>query len=865
MKTKFVSALTAVLLLAVSAVSAYQVELPESIKVFQNVPVLVVPEPGDPAPSAVRFYVYPPGEDEPLFLDLSESPSGWKGLVPGQYSAGSVFEYAVEVLSTSGIVIPVPQEGTFTIYTEEDSDPPELTLILPEEGVMVYNEPQVVLIRADDTSAMQLEQLLINGEELEGAELVGSTVKGIYTPKSSDSLNLSVAVTDALGNRGEGSFPLTVVGEPGFRFFTAGYEYHAGANVTYTLSSEQEGLEIPGELFSGLSHEVLVDASAGVRGYVAAGPVLEISASADLAESRNLFDYLDFDAYPTLMDYPFLSGLASDFHDIMRLWNPYAFNYTSGYGDAEGRAYDTGNEYLLEVSFLFDILTYRFGDQTIYFQDQTVKDLYLRGSSVTLDLPLLLSLQVANGFTDPGIYGEAWPRAFVGFQLGLDVFDYWYFQTNLSLISDYQGSYDDIITLGTSPIGSKFGLVDEDDNYTVKPVENLVLGLGTGFNLPWFELKAEGALTLYANDAGTVVDVVGLLEGFIDDQDTLDSIEGSIDMVQGYFPVIDYFPISLGIAAPILDGTLWGVNYGAGLTIPALGLEGWYRKTDGSFKSLGASVTSGKMETGGRWKLSIGSWGLEVGYSWNKTNIPNILIEEILPLVSSFIPDTVSDIIDQIKFSSSTPEIAHSAVVKVQSPNLGAFGRFSTEVSGVWEKMDTEVTASDYDEAYVIGADAGWKSKNFKFGKFSMNYDAKAGTDYEIPVKIGGADPTVPAFWSFSAGGGGKIGYDIISLSASYVRDWGTAEAVDMADTIKGSISLKNLWFDTIKIGGTWKEKADYQGIWEERTVSADLSLKKTLGITNLGVDLKAGFTDALDNSDDESSWSVKVYGGVSL
>lgn len=861
MKRTLLICVTAILLFTGSAVFGIQLELPKQITAYQTVPVLLVPEPGDPDIDAARFYLVQEGKDKPLYLQLKKSDAGWKGTLPGEFVTGEKLVYYAEVMDKDEFVYTYPTEGTFSVELEPDTIPPVLTLVLPRQKSFVLNIPQVILFTAEDTSMLTLEKLEINGLELQEAEIIGNRIKGVFIPQTTEDALLTISVADAAGNRAEESLTFSTTGEPGKAFFTAQADYYAGLDIAYTISSEQEGLDIPGELFEDVSHEIMLDFSAGAQGTVTAGPLM-LSAFVELSESRNFLEYLD--TYPTVLDYPFPSAVISDFHDIVRLWNPYAFNYTSGYGTADARSFDTGNEFLFSVSFFNNFLRYKFGDQTIHFQDQTVKDLYFRGSSFQLDLPFLLSLSVANGFTDPGISGETWPQAFIGFQLGIDVLDYWYLQTNLSLISDYQGSYKDVTTLGYSPIAELYGLIEPDDSYTVAPSENFVFGIGTGINTKWFELKGEGGLTLYTDDASQVRDVGALAASFGVDEATSDSISDTIDMVQGYFPVFDYFPISLGLAGEAADVSLWGITYGADLTIPPLNLEGWYRKTDGTYKSLGASVTTGKLESGGLWKFGLGSWGFELGYDWNKTNIPDIVINEIAPLISSLVP-SIATYLGDLSTTSGISEITHSASTKIQPPNMGAFGRFSGDAGAAWERTDVEKTSSDYNEAVIIEAGLSWKSMNYKFNKFSMSLGTKTDDSYRIPIKVDGADPADGPSWDFSVSGNTKFAYDFISLATSYTRAWGTSDASDTVNTVKNTLGLKKLWFDSIGLGVTWKKTDAYSGAWEKTAVDADVSLKKTFGMVTTGMVFSVGYVDAADNADDESSWKLKISSGISL
>ncbi|MGM0432433.1 MAG: hypothetical protein ACQEQU_06955 [Spirochaetota bacterium] len=850
------------MLFALSLLFPFELKLPETIPAYVDLEISLDSQPGDPEVETARFYFRPSQDDDLLFLNLEPQNGSYTGTLPGTYVTGPDLEYFVEVLRTDGVVQAVPSSGTYTAAVEPDTTPPEVNLILPEDKTFTVSQPQVLIIEVRGETTLDLGEVLVNGEPLEQVELLGNLIKGIYTPADNQDVTVQVTVSDASGNTTQEQYSLAVVGKPKKPLFTADGSYYAGAEVGYTISSEQEGLSFPGELFEGFSQEIELDFGVGAEGQVRAGP-LAISGSLDLADSRDIREYFEPN-YTSFLDYPYLSALTSDFYDVLRLWNPYAFNYGDGYGDNGIRAYETNNAFLIDVTLFSDIMRYSFGDQTIHFQDQTVKDLPFRGSSFHLDIPFI-SLSVGNGFTDLGLEGAAWPQAFMGLQFGLDVFDYWYFQTNISFISDYQGPYSETKT-GDRPIGDLFDLIAEDDTYKVAPQENLVIGLGTGINTKWFELKGEAGLTLYVDDAGGVVDLQTLLEDFGMSESEANTITGPINQVESYFPLFDYFPINDGFAPAAIAGSLWGVTYGADISITDLGIDGWFRKTDGSYKSLGASLSSGLVETGGTWELSLGKWGLGLGYSWEKTNISDILINDVLPLVENFVtlPTMVGDIVDAFDPERSTPEITHKAAVKLQSPNLGAFGRFTTGADFTLEKTDEPVNI--YDEAFIIGGSVAWRSQTYKFDQLSIGLSLKTDDAYRLDRIIDGSTVNTSS-WTFGVSGALKVSYDFVGLSASYARDWGdAASGEDTVHTVKSSLSFKDLWFDKIKVGGTWKETYTQAGVHDEQSVSADFGVEKDVGMLTTGIDLSAGYTNNfVDNTKDEASWECTVYGGISL
>lgn len=865
MKTKILL-LTMVFIISSALLFGFTLQLPESLFAYQSMLVTVQPESGDPGLASARFYIMQGGE--PVYLKLEKLEGIWSGQVPGPYITGDSIQSFAEVKKADGYVVRIPEQGTLTLEIQTDTTAPELSLVSPIEGILNVNEPQVILLSTQGEEFLEILEFSVNGQPVEGVITFGSFVKGVYIPADNNDLHLVATVSDAAGNEGKSEFDFTVEGKVREPFFTANADWYAGGEVTYEVSGDQSGLEIPGELFDGIAQSIQLDFGAGFTGMVSAGPI-RLEAAVDLSDSRDLMEYID-GTYDSAADYPYPSALLSDVQEVLRLWNPYAYNYSPDGLWTRGRNFDSSNQFLIDFSIFDEVLVYRFGDQTVNFQKQTVKDLAIRGSYFQLDIPII-SLKVGNGLIDTGLSGTAWPRHFAGLQFGLDIFDFWYLQTNISLISDYQGSYLDIKgdARADNAIANLYDLVDPDDStkYLVNPEQNLVLGLGTGFKTPWFNLDAEGGLTLHASDAGSVTDIEAMVSAFGVDSSSLSSVTDSIEMVQGYFPVFDYFPISLGIAYDALDLSLWGVTYGVDLTVPMLNFTGWYHRTDGSYKSFGASITTGMQQVGGQWDLNLGDWGLEVGYNWDIGNIPNILLNEIFPLVENFttLPTIVSDIVGALSETSAIPEITHEAEVSINSPSLGAFGRFNIDGSFNWEFTDTgDTKTTDYQDAFVFGGGASWKSKTLKFGKFSLGLGAKSDDAFILNRYIDGVEDN-STFWEFSAAGAVKIGYDWIGLTLGYEQDWGTESDTDTVHQIKAALNLKNLWFDSITIGADWDEAYTHAGKWDERSIDGKLKLKKSIGAFTTGVELSANYTDNVVDADDESSWGAKVWGGISF
>lgn len=856
--------LMSILLFLMTGLYGYSLIFEEPLLVGSPLQAVLTPDAGDGPLLAARFYLPDEAQQELNYIEFEEKEGSYVLSVGGDLLPDEQIAYFIELQREDSSIERIPSEGVATVTLGPDTEPPQLSLTYPESGSLVAGMSSVVVFTSENEQSLKLSSLKIDGRQAEDFFVYGPIIQGFYTPRSTKDLSVTIDVEDAYGNRSELSMRIPVTGQMPKRFFTFDTSWSLDGRISYQLESEQEGLEVPGTLLDegSLISEVDLEGGASLWAEATAGP-LAIAVSLDLGDSRPLSDYLN--ATGGVTDLPYLSASISDFYDILRLYDPYSFIYSDPFLQYQSvREYEAENYLLLEASLFGDLLRYRFGDQQADFQSQTVSNLSFRGSSVLLDLPLL-SIQAASGFVDPGLLGVSWPRVFAGVQAGIDLFDLWYLQTNVSLVSDYQGTYEST-SAGERPVGELFELTDGPD-YLIDPQENLVIGLGTGIETALFSLRAEGGMTICVDDAGSVADISGLATAFGADPATLEPIEGYIDLIDSYFPLFDYFPLSLGIAYDALDLDLWGFTYGADLEIPAIGLSAWFRKTDGSYSSLASSLTTGMLETGGLFEFPLGSWQLLTGYSYEKNNIPDILLTDILPLVSTFVtlPAIVTDITDSLDPTTDMATITHEGTLTIKSPNLGLFGRLTLGGGLQYQKSDALVSDPEYDQGLSILAEGSWRSATWDLGPLSINLKADSEDSYVIPGYIDGVQQTGGNHFILNAGGELSLSLAGQTLAGGYERDWSTETGSDTVHTIRASLSLKEILIDRIVCKGSWEQTFESSGAFTERTIDAELSLKKSFGLISTGMDFSAGFTDSTDDADDQSEFSAKVYGQIEL
>lgn len=240
-------------------------------------------------------------------------------------------------------------------------------------------------------------------------------------------------------------------------------------------------------------------------------------------------------------------------------------------------------------------------------------------------------------------------------------------------------------------------------------------------------------MSLYNDDASDVLDVDQLATD-LEDQGGPDvsSYLGYLDKVQSIFPVLDYFlPTNGLISGGVINRTLWGgVSYGgAEVEVPSLGIQTWIRKTDSTYKSLGASVATDEFSYGLAFeKGGIKDFTFSAGYERNKNNIADILFNDIIALVKPNLapPDSTPTSANDIS------NIVHQAQAGVDFPQLAHFGTISLDYTFLYETTNAEALAAEADDAAVAdaittsttnditsthtGGELRWKSARYKLG-----------------------------------------------------------------------------------------------------------------------------------------------------
>lgn len=838
----------------------FQVNIPDEIPSYRNLIVKLTQVEGEEPLSEARLYFQEEAKPSPSYVEFEEREDAWYTMVPYGYLTGDEFIYHVQVRTEGGTVIRDPQIGTKRARLLKDENAPELTLVSPEVTSLIPGEEQLVVFRIRDESTVRDFAVSIDGNEIGKAMVYKDLLSFLVTPEGpeGETANVVVKVVDRYGNAADllFTFELSAQKRP---WFSANADYVANMGVTYALRmGESANTVVLEDLLSDMDHQVDLNYTLGGEAQVSLGPVA-VELGVTLADDISVFDITE--AYP--------NSWIADYQNIMNLLHPWNFADEFDYSGEEARKFYNSNEFVAKISFFDPYLSYTFGDQKVAYQTQTVDNFSLRGSTLMIELPFL-HLGISKGLGTLGLYEAAWPQNFFGFTFGFDVKDVWWFQTNLAFISSLQGRYDNLVSSGTSPIGTLYNLG------SVNPEENFVLGLGTGVDHDFVHFSTDFALTLYVDDASQIIDkdklVTDIKDGFGFD---LTKYVGYLDTISNVFPVLDYFPFSLGLAVDAVNKELWGITFGAALELPTLGFDLWYRITDGTFKSLGASVASDEMDWGGRWQTSFKGFSFSAGYEWNKDNIPDILFTHIVPLVKPDLAGTPAD-----PTANDISHITQTATAGIETPFSKLLGNLVCNYSFMYASSNAEALADEVSDDAVASAailastenditashtgELRWKSGKYSIGGTELSLGVKTKDSYITNVRIDGtADGST--YWEFSYGVGPSLRFSRYSVNLNFDHAWSTLSGSETAYGYDAKLTVSQTFFDSLSFQvGVDQEylSSDLQAF----RIGGSAAIEKRLGILGMGAGLDVSYFDSMtDNTDDSLKMSFEVKGSIEL
>jgi hypothetical protein len=861
-----------ILFVGVVSLFGFNLSVPDEIPDYENLEVVLTMEEGEGVIDEARFYLVKDENEDPVYAKFIQKDGVWSTTIPYTYLTGEELVYFAQLRTADKRILKNPEIGEKLARTIHDENPPTLTLIIPEKMELDMGVEQFVSFQIEEESGIADFSILYNDEPLNKAAVYEDTFSFMIIPdESSKEAVVEISLTDLFDNTYKETHTFAVAKSSG-PFFAASADYTAGLDIVYAMSFGDTVNSVDlGQIFSDFSHELTMDYELSGETELKAGPI-KLNVSVGLIDSMFVQTSSDFG----ILGDDIINPLIADFQNILHLWNPWNFENEFTYTGDVAREYDSSNHFYAKLSLFENLLTYTFGDQDITFQKETVDKLGFRGSAVSLDIPFL-SLSVGKGLTDLGMKSSAWPQNFFGLKVGIDIFDYWWLQTNVSFLSSFQGRYNTITSTGSSPIGTLYDLG------SIKPEENLVIGVETGSINNLFTLEAGLGVTLYTSNASSVLNLVELKDQILSLTTTMGSpfdISDYITPIQTYhdtiFPYLDYFPISTGL----ISVDMLGLTYGVDLTIPALNLKGWLHKTDSTYKSLGASVSTGVFNWGASWELAQADFPLSTSFNWTQDNIPNILFDEILPLVNEILPLAgIPDLASGDPAEADISNVSYVAEIGVGTPSIPIVGSLSLGYTFEWLTTNTAALAeiltdagekaallasSKNDITMVNTADLRWKSGKIKLGDFKASLNAKTKDSLSILQLVNNA-PVGTQVWDFSYGVGTSIQYNILKLDFAFEQAWSLDPAEDVTYGYDMKFSISKLFFDSIALKGSFDQVFNTSDL-QTYEIGGSLSLEKRFGLFSIGTLIDGEYTvDVITPANNDLGIGLTISGGISL
>jgi hypothetical protein len=840
-----------ILILALSSLFALEVNVPNEVPAYENLEVILTPKASEGTIREARFFFYQKGRRDPLYSEFVQERDSWVARIPYTYLIEEELSYFTVMQNTDGTYFRDPQIGTRKARLIQDTTPPRLSLLSPSAFSLVPQKEQLVVFAVEDESALTSFSITMDGQPITRSGVFGQYLSFLINPGTVQEAVITIEMSDRYENASTETFTFAVTSEKA-PFFIADASYRAGIELEYILGMGKSNSTADIKtVLTDLDHQNRLSFELGGNALLKVGPVA-VEALALLKDSLPIMEITE--AYP--------NTLLADIQNFLNLYNPIDFTSEFDWTGEIAREYENENQFLLKISIFGPALTYQFGDQQISFQKETVRDMWIRGTAVAIDLPFF-EFKVSKGLTDFGLYQVAWPQNFLGFKLGVKAKTAWYLQTNLSFISSLQGSYEELKGGATSNIADLYELG------SIPPEQNMVLGLSTGLNNKHFVMDASFSFSMYNGDASTVMDVNQLandLEG--QGGPDLSTYLGYLDKVQNILPILNYFLPTNGLISGIINRNLWGISYGVDIKVPNLGLDAWVRKTDATYKSLGSSVATDEFTFGTAIEKSLGDFVFSGGYSYNQNNIADILFNDIVGLIKPSLAPASDPTADDISKISHTIQ---GGVDTPQHPLLGLVSvdyTFLLETSNAVTLADKQTDAakktaildsSSNDVSLIHTGELRYRSGRYKFGNVTTNFGAKTKDSYVTRVKIDGADANT-SFFEFSYALSSSINVSRYAISLGFDHAWSTEDGSVTAFGYDAKLSIKNTFFDTISItvglDQAFKTSLD---AWK---IAGSFSLEKRIGMISTSASLDVSYYDSLlDNNDDALTATLTVKG----
>ncbi|MEA5027940.1 MAG: hypothetical protein VB056_03595 [Sphaerochaeta associata] len=803
---------------------SYTVTMPDFVVAHAPISVSVAADAGDAPVEEARFYFKLPSSDLLTFVPLTLQKDVWTAEIPAQFIVPGTLFYFAEVKGTDASLLRLPLEGYRTLAIEEAEKVPELELAFPKDSILSQGTDQILLVRLPYEIGISSMDVTLGGEPITiiASQNVWITLRA--KPMVEGSQPLELTIRDKMGF--EWKQVLDVMIEPTSEepWFTIEGEYFTDASAAYEAEILWDGDDIEKV---GYDDDFPVEVTIGGTGRLKLGP-LGIMVTGNLNHKDSVLGVVD-----SLPDV-----LIADYQDLLHMWNPLDFENEFTFNTDRVRQYDSGNIINLKLDLFNGFLTYEFGDQEITLQEHTIKNLGFRGTSISLNVsPFRLTL--AKGLSDKGLHETAWPQQFIGIQSGLWFKRGFSLQGNLSFITDFQGRFDDIKGLSINPMQALYKLED------VAPKQNMVMGLSSGYAGEALEISGDLAFSMYVSDSSGVVDiqqmVAELASGFEINTDSLDPYFKLLNDIHSVFPILDYFPINMGLIGTAVDRELWGMMYSLKFKYIPWNLELWFYKADKMYRSLGASAPNDVLDIGTSWKQTVHGGDLVFDYSYKRNSIPDILLHDFLSIVLS------QDLIDLISLPNPFADDAkftQTAKLEYTTQKLGFAGVFGLAYTAAYEYTNDVDTlfalTSDKNSSLKNTLEGSWNGGPYTLGEAKTTIDLKVTANYNQPFIVSSIQVSQDDwFWDFTISNTPKFEFGDFKIKLGFKQTWSMASATYTKRQYELGFQLPKSFIDTWNITAKVNETS-LAGSLQSLAFEVGTDLAKQIAFLQLKIELTA-------------------------
>lgn len=831
---------------------SYSLSVPPFPTSHAQIEAVLTSDVGDEPIQEARLYFKLPTTDVLAYVEMQKEKEDWKATIPAQFIVPGTFSYFVEIKDTKDALHRIPDTDWETMRIDEAEKIPELELVFPKNGTLSQNTEQILIVRLPyEVGITSLEATLQgNPVTIISSQNVWITLRA--KPSGVGSQPLELIIIDQMGYEWKQILDLMVEPKEVEPWFVVESEHYADASISYEGEFAWDSLDIKDMDYSySLPLELTVGGSARVK----LGP-LTVMGTVGLHHKDSVLGLVD--SLPNV--------LLADYHDMIALYNPINFQNEFTFTADRVREYDSGNVINLKVDLFDGMLSYEFGDQEITMQEHTIKNLGFRGTSITLNLSPF-KFTMSKGLSDKGLFEQAWPQQFFGLQGGLWFKGGFRLQGNLSFISDFQGRFDDIKGVDTPPIKTLYKLND------VAPQQNMVLGLSSGFAGENLEVSGDLGFSMYVSDSSGVVDIQQMVNDLADDFNvstaSLDRYFELLNTVHGVFPVLDYFPINMGLIGTAIDRELWGMMYRLEVAYKPWNIKLWFYKADKMYRSLGASAPNDVLDIGTAWKHTIIGGDFAFDFAFKRNSIPDILAHDFLSLVLD--QSTINLITLENPFTADA-KFSQTAKLGYTTPKFGLFGTYGFIYTALYEYTNDPknlfALTSDDNSKLKHTFEGSWNGGPYSIGSMKASFDLKGTANFNQPFIVSSVAKNADDwYWDFVVGTAPKFDFGSLKVKLGFKQSWSLVVGTDTKRQYELGFQLPKGFIDTWNIT-TKVNETSIGNTLQKLVFEVGTDLAKQIDFLQLKLEFTTGFSyDAVQNAFafDKAKAKTTIRGSVSL